>query len=180
VILTMVAWKEAPLRPDQTGHPVLWHDTLDALGYGRLTELPTLDAAWFEAVWGDGKATTRLTKWGHKDKRDRLSPHFLCSRGGLPLHTDPGYGRYCLQVQLSNPGGFVVHGIADDIGAMPLFLPGLVILLDTWSPHAVSRDPRLPYRGPSKLLVGIDFAQPPDVAAEIPKLVEHIPLLTLP
>jgi hypothetical protein len=171
-------WDGEPLRPDQTRHAVVWHATLDALGYGELIEMPELDAAWFRAFWGDDKATKRIRTWGHKNRNDKLSPHFLCSRGGLGWHTDPGYGRYCLQVQLYNQG-FVVHGL-DQTTTMPVFTPGLVILLDSWSPHAVSRDPRLPQRGPNKVLAGIDFPEHPDIRRELPKVVEHIPLLALP
>lgn len=176
----MPGWKGEPLRADQTRHAVLWHSTLEALGYGGLVTMPVLDAQWFRAFWGEDKATKRLRTWGHKDRRDKLSPHFLCSRGGLGWHTDPGYGRYCLQVQLYNQG-FVVHGLDDEPSRMPLFEPGLVILLDSWSPHAVSRDPRLPQRGPNKVLAGVDFRERPgSIETLLPQLVEHIPLLALP
>jgi hypothetical protein len=172
-------WKGGALRADQTGHPILWHDTLDALGYGDLIALPELDTEWFDAFWGDKKLLHGLRTWGHKDKSDKTSPHFLCTRDGLGFHTDPGSRRYCLQIQLVNQG-FVVHGLEDDINQMPLFTPGLVILLDSWSPHAVSRDPRIPQLGPNKLLITMDFPKQPDLAAELPKVVEHIPLLQLP
>lgn len=173
-------WKKGrALAADQTAHSVLWHSTLDAEGWGDVVALPELMPCWFRAFWGDDKTTKRLQVFGHEDPSDRTSPHFLCTRGGTPMHVDPAYARYCLQVQLYNQG-FVVHGLEDDISAMPLFLPGLVILLDTWSPHAVSRDPRLPQLGPNKLLVGSDFVTRPDISAELPKLVAHIPFLSLP
>jgi hypothetical protein len=178
----MVAWR-GPLTADQTGHPVVWHSTLDALGYGGLVAMPELDAQWFRSFWGDDGTTKRLHTWGHRDKVGdkpvKTSPHFLCTRGGTGFHTDPAYTRYALQIQLYNQG-FVVQGVEDDTNAMPLFAPGLVILLDTWSPHAVLRDPRLPQLGINKVLVGSDFVSMPDVSAEVPKLVEHIPLLQLP
>jgi hypothetical protein len=165
-------WKPGtPLAEHQTGHPVLRHAMLDQLGYGPLeVHLPP---DWFTAFWGDAKRTKRLTTFGHLDPQDRTSPHFLATRGGTPMHTDPAYTRFALQLQLYNEG-FVVHGLEDDIADMPLFLPGLVILLDTWSPHRVSLDPRLPQLGPNKLLVGADFAAPPNVAVELPRLVDHL------
>jgi hypothetical protein len=140
---------------------------------------PQLDPVWFFEFWGDWKSTRRLKTFGHKDPKDKTSPHFLCTRGGTVMHTDPGFVRYALQIQLYNDG-FVVHGLEDDLDLMPLFNPGLVILLDTWSPHQVSRDRRLGKAGPNKLLIGIDFLHRPDIDTELPKLVEHIPTLTLP
>lgn len=177
-------WKPGTeLKPDQTGHPVIWHATLADLGYADLVTLPVLEAVWFDRFWNDGSNSKRLRTFGHKpghkgmkDKDGRV-PHFLCSRGGLGFHTDPGSTRYALQIQLSNPGGFAVMGIEDELEKMPRFEPGLAILLDTWSPHTVIRDPRLPAPGTSKLLVGTDHEQPPDVIAELPKLIEWIPRL---
>jgi hypothetical protein len=178
----MPNWKPGtPLQPDQTPHPVCWHSTLAELGYGRLISLPALTPEWFDAFWGDGQTSRRLKSFGHKEPKDRASPHFLCSRGGLAMHTDPGYTRYSLQVQLYNPGGFAVLGLEDELAQMPLYEPGLVMLLDTWSPHSVVRDRRLPQSGKSgsKLLAAADYADRPDWRRELPKLVEHIPLLPL-
>ncbi len=175
-------WK-GPLKPEQTAHPVVWHGTLDALGYGDLITMPELTQEWFNALWGDDKPKRRLTTWGHKDKADKTSPHFLASRGGTRWHTDPAYVRYCLQLQLVNHGGYVVHGLEDDLAEMPLFTPGLVILLDAHSPHTVSRDLRLPAIGNNKLLAGRDFATRPSldqIHDTLPKLLEHVPLLQLP
>jgi hypothetical protein len=166
-------WKVGtPLTAQQTGHPVLRHATLTQLGYGALNVRLTPD--WFVNVWGDTKTTKRLRTFGHEDPKDRTSPHFLATRSGTPFHTDPGYTRYALQLQLYNEG-FVVHGLEDQIADMPLFVPGLVILLDTWSPHRVAPDPRLPQLGPNKLLIGMDYLEPPNnVAAELRRLVAHL------
>ena len=167
-------WKKgAALSGDQTGHPILWHSALAELGYGGVVALPEIDRQWCYKFWGDEKTSKRLKSFGHKG--DRLSPHFVCTRGGTPMHTDPGYTRYALQIQLYNEG-FVVHGLEDDLAAMPFFIPGLAIVLDTWSPHQVSLDPRLP-QGLNKLLVGADFAHYPNIERELPKLVEYIPRL---
>ena len=174
----MTAWNGGSLTDEQTPHPVLWHARIDEFGYS-LSSLPTFSSKWFHAFWGDAKTTRRLRTWGHKDKGDKYGPHFLCTRGGTPYHTDPGYGRYCLQVQVYNQG-YLVHGLGDDIKRMPLFTPGLVILLDTWSPHRVARDPRMPQRGLNKVLAGSDFPEKPDIAVELPKIMEHIPSLRLP
>jgi hypothetical protein len=169
--------KDAALTTDQTGHPILWHNTLRKLGF--TVPMPKLNGQWFIDLWGDRKTSRRLKTFGHIDPKDKASPHFLCSRGGLPMHTDPGYTRYALQIQLYNDG-FIVHGLEDNVADMPLFFPGLVILLDTWSPHQVARDPRLASQGPNKMLCGADFAERPDIEHELPKLVAHVPTLMRP
>jgi hypothetical protein len=160
-----------PLRPDQTAHALLWHERLENLGYGKL--VLELEDGWFDALWGDKKSSRRLRSFGQLNPEDHGSPHFLATRGGLPMHTDPAYARYALQIQLVNQG-WVVHGLEDKIEDMPLFTPGLVNILDTWSPHIVPRDPRLPQVGNSKLLAGMDFREMPDVERELPKLIEHL------
>jgi len=175
-------WKKGtPLGEDQTGHAVIWTGTLAELGYKHV-KLPTLSPGFYQRLWGDTKDTRRIKLWGHLDpdaKPQSTSPHFLCSRGGAPHHTDPGFTRYALQIQLHNQG-WVVHGLDDTPSDMPLFAPGLVIILDTWSPHAVSKDPRLELKGPNKLLVGFDAAEMPDVRRDLRKLVNHISKLSLP
>jgi hypothetical protein len=161
--------KDAKMTHEQTGHPVVWHSTLQELGFE--VAMPRLHRMWFNAFWGDDTRSQRLKTFGHKG--DRMSPHFLCTRGGKGMHTDPGFSRYALQVQLWNDG-FIVHGLEDRIEDMPIFLPGLVILLDTWSPHTVVRDPRLAQQGDNKLLAGMDFKGMPDIGSELPELVEWI------
>jgi len=148
--------KDAALTTDQTGHPILWHNTLRKLGF--TVPMPKLNGQWFIDLWGDRKTSRRLKTFGH---------------------TDPGYTRYALQIQLYNDG-FIVHGLEDNVADMPLFFPGLVILLDTWSPHQVARDPRLASQGPNKMLCGADFAERPDIEHELPKLVAHVPTLMRP
>jgi hypothetical protein len=164
--------KNGVLTADQTGHPLIWYKTLEELGY--TLELPYTSPRWFEEFWGDGKTSSRIQSWGHADPRDKASPHFLCTRGGLPFHTDPGYTRYALQVQLYNDG-YLVRGIADDPFKMPLFKRGLVTLLDTYSPHGVLPDPRLRLIGRNKLLAGMDFTKMPDPERELAKIVAYIP-----
>jgi hypothetical protein len=168
--------KDGKLVPgEQTGHPVLWHGSLRQLGFS--IELPRLSGQWFIDFWGDRKTTKRLKTFGHQTGRDSTSPHFLCTRGGTGLHTDPGYTRYALQLQLHNDG-FVVCGVDDVPSELPVFFPGLVILLDTWSPHQVVRDPRLANQGNNKLLCGIDYAERPiEIGPELRRLVEWVPAL---
>jgi hypothetical protein len=165
-------WKPGtPLAAHQTGHAVLRHAMLTELGYPPLDV--QLKPDWFFHLWGDDKRTPRLRTFGHSNTADLTRAHFLATRSGTPMHTDPAYHRYALQLQLYNEG-FVVHGLEDEISDMPLFVPGLVVLLDTWSPHRVSRDPRMPNTGPNKLLVGSDFADIPDLHVELPLILEHL------
>jgi hypothetical protein len=166
--------KDGLLSYDQTGHPVLWHGHLKDLGFK--IKLPRLSRAWFTDFWGDQKATKRLKTFGHEKGKDSTTPHFLCTRGGIGLHTDPGYTRYALQLQLYNDG-FVVCGLHDIPMEMPVFFPGLVILLDTWSPHQVVRDHRLASQGNNKLLCGIDYAQRPEPLTQIQRLLDWTPML---
>jgi hypothetical protein len=170
-------WKlGTPLNTEQTAHALMWHGRVEDFGYAG--PLPQRDNEWFERFWGDGKSNSRrLRTFGHVTK-NRANAHFLCTRSGLGWHTDPGSTRYALQIQLINHG-FVVHGLEDDIAAMPLFTPGLVTLLDAWSPHEVARDPRLPQIGLNKLLVGADFKEVPDINREIRPLLDLIPALPL-
>lgn len=166
-------WKPGtPLANHQSGHPVIWFRTLAGMGIDAA--LPKVGPDWFAGFWGDTKSTMRLRTFGHLNPADRRSPHFLCTRGGTPMHTDPAYSRYALQLQLVNQG-FIVHGLNDNVDAMPVFYPGLVILLDTHSPHKVSRDPRMPNEGPNKLLAGSDFADVPmNLDGEIRRIVGHL------
>jgi hypothetical protein len=177
-------WKpDTPLRQDQTAHAVMWRATLTELGYGDLVTLPEPPDDWYKGFWNDRGKSARLKTFGHTRAKDSTTPHFVCTRGGLGWHTDPGYTRYALQIQLANPGGYAVVGFGEPIESTPLCLPGLVHLLDTWSPHRVARDPRLPARHPNKLLCGMDFDTigftAADLDREIARLVAHIPRFPL-
>lgn len=169
-------WKKGDLlSKEQTGHPLLWYAALQELGYD--VPLPELGAQWFTIFWGDNKTTRRIRPFGHIGKNNS-GPHFLCTRGGTSMHTDPGFNRFALQIQLVNHG-YLLHGLHDDPMTMPIFSPGLVIIIDTHSPHQLSRDVRVPNRGYNKLLVGADFPEYPEIDIELPKLVRHITSLEL-
>jgi hypothetical protein len=163
-------------------------DTLTALQSGSPVEpigriedlrpdvvLPALDHRWCLEFWGDNKTTSRFKTWGHANG-DKLGAHFICARGGTAMHTDPGFARYSVHLQLYN-GGWVCHGLDGIEDVMPCE-PGVVSVLDTWSPHRVSRDPRVPKRSPSKVAAAIDFIDyPEDVPAALDALIAHLPKL---
>jgi hypothetical protein len=164
-------WKAGtPLGPDQTNHPV------EVLGHLKAEDhavLPEIDRRWCLEFWGDSKATSRFKTWGHRN--GKLSAHFICARGGVPMHTDIGFARYSVHIQLYN-GGYFTHGLDADPQNYPLFEPGLITLLDTHSPHQVSRDPRLIKDGTSKVAAAIDFFEmPADIPEAIGQLLEHLP-----
>lgn len=152
------------LLVDQTGHPVIWHKLIDI-------EAPELSPKWFDAFWFG--RTIRFLAFGYRRMHDREAPHYFCTRDGLPFHTDIFIKRYSLQIQLINQG-WITHGVHDDITAMPIFAPGLAVILDTHSPHAVSRDPRLPFIGPNKLTIRMDSNTRPDPERMLPALLEHL------
>jgi hypothetical protein len=158
------------LKPGMTAHPILYHATLEQLGYAGV-ELPRVAPDFFLKLWGDDKSTRRIKTWGHDG--DKLSAHWISTRGGTPMHVDPGYARYAVQMQLYNQG-FVLVGVGDSISRMPLFTPGLVTILDTHSPHQVTRDPRLPNTGNSKLAVAVDSVEMPDPLQALPAILEKI------
>lgn len=154
------------LKAGMTGHPILFHATLEELGV-RIP-LPYVDPEFFPKLWGDRGEKRRIKSWGHLNGKS--SAHWVSTRHGTVMHIDLGFPRYAFQLQLFN-GGFVVHGEQDDLTKMPLFRPGLVSILDTHSPHQVSRDPRLPNISDSKLAVGVDLDHMPDVRAVLPELL---------
>jgi hypothetical protein len=168
-------WKRGdPLRADQTGHPVEVIGRLEDLR--PEAALPHLDHRWALEFWGDNKVTSRLKSWAHRDG-DKLAAHFIAVRGGVGFHTDPGFVRYSVHLELFN-GGWWTHGLEDQISDAPLFTPGLVSVLDTWSPHRVSRDERMLRTSPTKMAAAIDFVDyPPSVMDALDALIDHLPAL---
>jgi len=168
-------WKRGDvLSAEQTDHPV---EVLGRLDDGVLpaAELPEIDNRWCLEFWGDSKRTSRFNTFGHRD--GKRGPHFIVARGGTPMHTDIGFARYSIHVQIYN-GGYFTHGLDGIAGNYPLFTPGLVTILDTHSPHKVSRDPRLDQVSPSKVAAAYDFDEyPTDQAGALAELIEWLPQL---
>jgi hypothetical protein len=175
------------LTAEQTGHSVKVLGHLANLDYGVQfpgngqrnsasqqfeSLLPCkLSHAWTVELWGDNGKGKRLKSWGHRD--GKLSAHFIAVRGGIGFHTDPGQsGRYSVHLELFN-GGWLTCGLLDQPDSMPHFLPGLVTVLDTFSPHRVIRDPRLEFRSPTKIAAAMDFKESPsDLAGAVRELVQ--------
>jgi hypothetical protein len=157
------------LREDQRINPIVWA----RIPPDAVTErLPKIDASFFEELWGAGRSR-RIKTWGHLD--GPLSAHWLALRGGTTLHTDPAFSRYSCQLQLYNEG-FYTHGLDEDPEHYPPFTKGVVALLDTHSPHRVSRDPRLPasVKPSVKMSCAIDSVEIPDPGEAIAALLERL------
>jgi hypothetical protein len=171
-------WKKGtPLSDGQTTRPVTYIGFLDELRPGA--QLPFVDRRWCLELWGDNKTTQRFKTWGHRDG-DKLAAHFICTRAGIKMHTDVGFARYSVHIELYN-GGWWTHGIDDQTDGLPPFDPGLITLLDTHSPHTVTKDPRRHLESPSKVAAAIDFMdEPPSIADAIDQLVDWLPALALP
>ena len=85
------------------------------------------------------------------------------------MHTDPKYPRFSWHLILHN-GGFRICGLSDEL--MPPLVPGVVYLIDTHSPHEVTRDHRLPKISNYKLQLAIDSDVPMPAASATRALLE--------
>jgi hypothetical protein len=85
-----------------------------------------------------GRSRT-LRSFGH----DEEGVHWLLTRGGTALHTDPAYARYSHQLVLRNDGNRI-RGLTDDEASWhPPMVPGTLYALDTHSPHQGTPDVRM-------------------------------------
>jgi hypothetical protein len=163
-------WKaDTPLRDDMLANPIMWTTHLADV------RLPRISRRFIEQVF-EAMERTSIAIWGRRD--GKLSAHYLASKGGLTMHTDPAAARYSVQLQLANEGWFTSGvGVAlrqEDPRHYPKLVPGTVILLDTHSPHQVTKDPRLPQTGPFKMTCVIDSPDEPDRDEAVAALVERI------
>lgn len=101
-----------------------------------------------------------LRAFGH----DEDSVHWLLTRAGTPLHTDPRYARYSYQLVLRNDGGRV-RGLPRYDQEHPPMRPGVMYCLDTHSPHQGLRDERL---GTPKVVHKLVAAVDSDTLVEAP------------
>jgi hypothetical protein len=172
-------WKRGtPLALDQTANPVALVGYLGQPGMPG-SPLPHFPADWTRRFWGDEKTSRRFKTWGHPPG-DKLGPHFICTRGGIGFHTDVGFARYSVHLELHNEGWWC-HGVDENPAGKPMYVPGLVTVLDTHSPHTVTKDPRLPFTGPTKVAAAIDFEDyPPDLDAALDALIAHLPSFAMP
>jgi hypothetical protein len=127
-------------------------------------QIPPVPDEIFMQLWPDGKMTQRLATWGH----DSNGVHWLATRSGTGWHNDVGFPRYTHHLTLRNDR-WRIHGLEDkDQLDIPL-IPGTMLCLDTWSPHKVSFDPRLPNDKRWKVALAVDRDEPlsPDEAWEL-------------
>lgn len=129
---------------------------------------PDTSDAVLELAFGEGKSR-KLKSWGHYPEDSSVGevhPHWLVTRGGTAMHTDPAYARYTHHLILRNDG-FALRGADEsprgDLAAMPLKV-GAMYCLDAHSPHQVVPDPRLTFLGKPiyKVQAAVDTDQPLD------------------
>ena len=149
------------LNDDQRAWPLVWIvDEVDLP-----LQVDTSDEM-LERAFGPG-TSRKLKSWGHSGP---VGVHWLATRSGTVLHTDPAYARYTHHLILRNDG-FRLIGM-EDREVQPL-IQGTMYCLDTHSPHQVVADPRLSglRRGKPvyKLQAAFDTDDPwqPDAALEV-------------
>jgi hypothetical protein len=151
-----VDWDPAePLSGDLTASPVLWARR------HVLHHAPDCSDEAMLVLYGDGRRSRRLRTWGHPDGEDPdFAVHYLSTRGGTNLHTDPGYPRFSYQLVLRNDG-WMQRGLDRQV-PFPL-VPGVLSCLDTHSPHEVVPDPRMTSGRPIyKVALAVDRLEPID------------------
>jgi hypothetical protein len=138
--------RDAVLRTDQLSVPVRWLVTVSV-------RLPEVSDEELEPAFGPGRSR-KLKSWGH----DEGGVHWLVTRGGTDLHTDPTYLRYTHHLVVRNDG-FRIRGFSDE--AHPPMVPGTMYCLDTHSPHEVVVDARLGEPAPCyKVQLAVDREEP--------------------
>ena len=157
-------WKETDkLRADQAANPLRWVAPLDGF------VAPVFTMPMLQQIFKDGGSKSRrLRSWG---KVTQFSPHFLATRSGTNMHTDPKYPRFSWHLILYN-GGFRIRGVSDT--EQPVLNPGVMYLLDTHSPHEVIRDERLPQESNYKVQIAIDSHEPTPREVAIEQIMEYI------
>lgn len=146
---------EYELNEDQREWPLVWVvNRFSALPPKR--ERPDVTDGVLELAFGEGKSR-KIKSWGHVGEDQA---HWLVTRGGTPMHTDPAYLRYTHHLILRNDG-WRLRGFKDDEHADPLTV-GVMYCLDAHSPHQVVPDPRLAFPGKPgyKVQAAVDKGEP--------------------
>jgi hypothetical protein len=130
------------LKADQLDDPILWIVTISESARSLIDEIDLSDAAMERYLGGGG--SMKLKSFGH----DSDGIHFLLTRKGTAVHTDPAYARYSHQLVLRNDGNRLRGLPRLDHGPdhYPMLVPGTMYCLDTHSPHQGTEDPRFTKR----------------------------------
>jgi hypothetical protein len=123
---------EYELSGDQRAFPLVWVEQFSEV-------VPSIDVsdAMLERAFGPG-TSRKLKSWGHSGP---VGVHWLATRSGTPMHTDPAYSRYTHHLILRNDG-FRLRGLEDRPDSI-ILRPGAFYCLDAHSPHQVVEDKRL-------------------------------------
>lgn len=159
----MATWDQGrPLRPDQYRQPVRWMRPL--IDPHRVPRLGMLD---FDRIFDTtpGAVANRLRTFGHVggEKGEPGVPHWIATRGGTPMHHDPAYPRWSIQVAIFNVG-LALMGL-DGYPVVPP--PGWAYLLDTHSPHQVKAVGSSTLTIRQKCQAAIDYVEEPEWNPEV-------------
>jgi hypothetical protein len=142
------------LRSDQLKDPVIWTQSMPEQFRSLLGRIDTSDAAMAPFI-PDGKGMA-LKSFGHSGQ----GVHFLLTRAGTTVHTDPAYTRYSHQLVLRNDGnrirGLPRYDSEDPTRWHQPFLPGVMYALDTHSPHQGLGDIRIAPKPGLKAVLAVD------------------------
>jgi hypothetical protein len=128
--------RDYQLSDEQRAAPIVWAQEWIHAEPGL--RLPEFDDATMERIFGPAtQGGQKIRSWGHDDH----GVHWLSTRRGTVMHTDPAYNRYTHHLIVRNDG-FGIQGINRQLEHPPMTV-GLLYCLDAFSPHQVVRDPRL-------------------------------------
>jgi hypothetical protein len=142
------------LASDQISDPIIWTGDCP-LSPEKLAGIFDTSTEAMERYVGPGRGMA-LKSFGHTP----TGVHFLLTRAGTTVHTDPAYTRYSHQLILRNDGNRI-RGLPRFDSDNPAnwhrpFLPGVMYALDTHSPHQGLHDPRIADKPGLKAVIAVD------------------------
>lgn len=112
------------LATEQRSHPVVDRISVEPIACEWLT------TDMVQSIFGTKQKGLKM--WSGKGRQ----PHWLATRNGINLHTDPGYDRYAVQMVIKNDGWRMT---GYDKSLVTDLMAGDVYVLDTHSPHELFR-----------------------------------------
>lgn len=153
------------LKEGEREDPLVWVD------FSHIDEVITGNLPSSENI-AEVFGKSRLKSWGHLEN----GVHWLSTKKGTTMHTDPRYPRYTHHLMVRNDG-FRLHGMKDEEESHPILEPGAMYCLDAHSPHKVSIDTRYGVDKPQyKIQIAIDADEiltPDETWVIVKKLLEE-------
>lgn len=142
----MVKWRDTDeLSMGQTPQPIIWQEVWGEEAH----PLPVVTPGDFKAIHGNKARSSRILTYGHiGNSLQDQQPHFVATRNGYEMHTDPRFRRYAHEVVLFNDG-WVCQGLNRSAAPQPR---GAFYCLDAHSPHEIVSDRRIGLTGIHKLV----------------------------